>query len=277
MNNKYTLAAGLLLTGLVSINAHAARSIGYWYDTSGDIVRTGFGECWRTIEWSSSNAIAECEGKGKMPARKVAADADGDGIVNSKDQCPSTPEGVVVDSKGCAKDSDKDGVIDSKDKCPATAAGAHVDSNGCVITKDSDKDGVADANDDCPDTAAGTVVNNRGCKLKASISLENVQFKTGTAVLSGDSRATLDKVAKTLKDNEHLSFVVAGHTDRMGNYDRNMALSKARAKSVREYLISKGVASGRLTAVGHGSDKPVASNDTRQGRSQNRRVELLLK
>ncbi len=275
MNNKYTLAAGLLLTGLVSVNANAGKSIGYWYDTSGDIVRTGFGECWRTIEWSSSNAIAECEGKGKMPVKK--SDADGDGIVDSKDQCPSTAKGVAVDSKGCEKDSDKDGVVDSKDKCPGTAAGAHVDTNGCVITSDSDQDGISDANDNCPNTATGTVVDKTGCKLAASISLENVQFNTGTSVLSGDSRATLDKVAQTLNENEHLNFMVAGHTDSMGNYDKNMALSKARAQSVREYLISKGVASGRLTAVGYGSDKPVASNDTRQGRSQNRRVELVLK
>jgi len=275
MNTKYTLASISILTGLFSANLNAAKSIGYWYDTSGDIVRTGFGECWRTIEWSSSNAIAECEGT--MPTKTLVVDSDRDGVIDSKDQCPSTSTGVSVDSKGCAKDADKDGVIDSKDRCPGTQSSASVDSRGCVITKDSDGDGIVDARDDCPNSASGTVVNKRGCKLTANISLKNVQFNTGTAVLSGNSRATLDKVAVTLKENKHLNFVVAGHTDSLGNYDRNVALSNARAQSVRQYLIDQGVASDRLTAAGYGPDKPVASNGTRQGRSQNRRVELVLK
>lgn len=275
MKNKQTIASLLILTGLISSNLNAANSIGYWYDTSGDIVRTGFGECWRTIKWSSSNAISECEGK--MPAKKINLDTDQDGVLNSKDQCPSTTSGVIVDSKGCAKDSDKDGVIDSKDKCSGTQARASVDSRGCKITRDSDGDGITDANDACPDSAAGSIVNKRGCKLTANISLENVQFKSGTAVLSGNSRVTLDKVARTLRENDHLNFIVAGHTDSLGNYDKNVTLSKARAQSVRKYLIDKGVASGKLTATGFGPDKPVASNTTRQGRSQNRRVELVLK
>lgn len=275
MKNKQTLASLVILTALASSNLHAAKSIGYWYDTSGDIVRTGFGECWRTIEWSPGNAIAECEGN--IPAKKPSIDSDHDGVLDSKDQCPSTTKNVIVDSKGCAKDSDKDGVIDSKDKCPGSKLGANVDNRGCIITSDSDGDGITDATDACPDSAAGTIVNKRGCKLTANISLENVQFKSGTAVLSGDSRVTLDKVANTLKDNNHLNFIIAGHTDSMGNYAKNVTLSKARAQSVRKYLIDKGVASGNLTASGFGPDKPVASNATRQGRSQNRRVELVLK
>jgi len=275
MKNKQTIASLIILTGLISSNLHAAKSIGYWYDTSGDIVRTGFGECWRTIEWSSSNAIAECEGK--IPGKKVNLDSDQDGVLDNKDQCPSSTRGIIVDSKGCAKDTDKDGVIDSKDKCPGSKLGVNVDSNGCVVSRDSDGDGITDASDVCPDSAAGSIVNKRGCKLTANISLENVQFKTGTAVLSGDSRVILTEVANTLKENNHLNFIVAGHTDSSGNYDKNVALSKARAQSVRKYLISQGVASDKLTATGFGPDKPVASNATRQGRSKNRRVELVLK
>lgn len=277
MKNSKTLTSLALLTGLLSSSLHAGESVGYWYDTSGDIVRTGFGECWRTIRWSSNNAIAECEGKMSAMKMPAATDADQDGVIDAKDQCPSTKRGVAVDLKGCAKDSDKDGVIDSKDKCPGTQSGVSVDSNGCVMTKDTDGDGVVDANDSCPDSAAGAIVNKRGCTLASKLNLENVRFKTGTAVLSNDSRATLDKVATTLKKNDHLNFTVAGHTDSLGNYDKNTALSKARAQSVRKYLIAKGVSSSNLTATGYGSDKPIASNNTRTGRSENRRVELVLK
>lgn len=276
MKNKYTLASMVILGSMISGTANANNSIGYWYDTAGDIVRTNFGECWRTIDWSTSNAIAECEGK--MPAKKamvkVDGDADKDGVVDSKDQCSSTTRGAKVDAKGCEVDSDKDGVVDSKDKCPGTTSGVSVDSSGCEVIKDSDGDGIVDANDQCPDTAEGMVVNKDGCKLKASISLENVQFKTGTADLSGTSRTTLDKVAATLKENDHLSFEVAGHTDSTGNYKKNVSLSEARAQTVMKYLVDKGVSADSLTAKGYGPDRPVASNDTRDGRSKNRRVEL---
>lgn len=263
----------MLLLSSATSNVFAAKSVGYWYDRSNEIVRTGFGECWRTIYWSSSNAIAECEGG---ETAKVEADSDNDGVLDSKDNCPDTTEGMAVDSNGCAKDSDKDGVVDASDKCPGTLADAEVDSRGCAKNKDNDNDGIVNASDDCPNTAGGAVVNNRGCTLEASIDLNNVQFKTGTALLNSSSKVILDEVASTLNDNKHLNFEVAGHTDNTGNYQYNVNLSESRANSVRDYLIIKGVESDRLTAKGYGPDKPVTSNDTREGRSSNRRVELVV-
>lgn len=271
MLNKYVSLFLLLLLSSATSSAIAAESTGYWYNSSGEIVRNSSGECWRTIYWSSSNAIAECEGG---TTKKAEADSDNDGVVDSKDNCPGTAAGMTVDNNGCAKDSDKDGIADSNDKCPRTSAGIDVDSRGCA--KDSDNDGIANANDDCPNTARGTVVNTRGCKLAAaSISLNNVQFNTGTAILSSSSKTILDDVAKTLNDNPHLNFEVAGHTDNTGNYQYNVNLSESRATSVRDYLVNKGVAANRLVAKGYGPDKPVASNGTREGRSINRRVELV--
>lgn len=267
MKNKTTIALFFtLLTAVVSAPAIAATSSGYLNDSYGNVVRSGFsGDCWRSILWSPSNALAECEGK--------ASDSDNDGVVDSSDRCPNTAAGVSVDAKGCDKDSDKDGVANAYDKCPNTAAGVTVDANGC--DKDADNDGIANAYDDCPNTAAGTIVNNRGCQLQDSLSLDNVQFKTGTAVLSTTSRNILDNVAQTLKKNNHLKFEVQGHTDSTGNYQNNVNLSQSRAKSVRQYLINKGVAPNSLTARGYGPDKPVASNSTRDGRSKNRRVTLV--
>lgn len=212
----------------------------------------------------------------KVDASGCPVDSDGDGVADSFDKCPGSPKGVMVDATGCPKDSDGDGAADSYDKCPGTPKGVKVDATGCAVSMDDDNDGIMNANDDCAGTPAGTVVNTRGCELKADIKLDNVQFKTGTANLSAESRSILDNVASVLKKNKHLKFEVAGHTDNTGNYQANVKLSKSRAQSVRQYLIDHGVAADRLSAQGYGPDKPVASNDTRDGRKMNRRVELLL-
>ena len=90
-------------------------------------------------------------------------DSDGDGVNDSKDMCPATPMGVIVDEFGCPVDSDKDGVADYLDKCPNTPAGVKVDSQGCPL--DSDNDGVADYLDKCSNTPAGVSVDNNGCPI----------------------------------------------------------------------------------------------------------------
>jgi OOP family OmpA-OmpF porin len=99
----------------------------------------------------------------KMALLKPSADADGDGVADSVDQCPGTKKGTPVDAVGCPRDRDGDGVIDSKDRCPNTPKGVAVDSNGCAF--DSDKDGVPDYKDRCPDTPKGAVVDQKGCPV----------------------------------------------------------------------------------------------------------------
>jgi OOP family OmpA-OmpF porin len=92
-------------------------------------------------------------------------DSDGDGVFDSKDECPGTPAGAKVDKQGCPMDSDGDGVYDGIDKCPGTPAGAKVDATGC--TMDSDNDGVVDGIDKCPGTPAGAIVDAQGCPSDA--------------------------------------------------------------------------------------------------------------
>ena len=89
------------------------------------------------------------------------ADTDGDGVPDSEDICPDTPEGVKVDRGGCPLDSDDDGVPDYLDECSNTPAGVRVDLSGCPV--DSDKDGVPDYLDKCPDTPPGVKVDSAGC------------------------------------------------------------------------------------------------------------------
>jgi OOP family OmpA-OmpF porin len=90
-------------------------------------------------------------------------DEDGDGVPNSRDKCPHTPHGVVVNSDGCPPDSDHDGVPDYLDKCPGTPPGVTVNVNGCPI--DSDGDGVPDYLDKCPNTPRGVAVDKTGCPI----------------------------------------------------------------------------------------------------------------
>jgi outer membrane protein OmpA-like peptidoglycan-associated protein len=257
INMKFTVlyrsAICALSVSIISLSAVQNANAGaYWKDSSGQLVRTGYGECWRTIEWTAETALPECEGiepkvddRPKKRAMAHASDKDGDGIEDKKDQCPDTAAKTKVDSKGCPKDSDGDGIINEQD--------------------------------DCPDTAKGTAVNNRGCALKESIDLSNVEFATGTAKLSAASQSELDGVAAVLVRNDHLNFEVAGHTDNAGNYNGNVSLSQKRADAVRSYLVSQGVTGSRLTAKGYGPDKPVADNSTANGRARNRRVEMVLK
>ena len=102
--------------------------------------------------------------------------------------------------------------------------------------------------------------------------IEPVQFTVGTDDMVGTSTTILDNVAATLNEYESLTVEVQGHTDNTGNAEANQRLSQERAEAVMAYLVEKGVAAERLSAVGYGQNRPVAGNDTEAGRAQNRRV-----
>ena len=208
----------------------------------------------------------------EVDQRGCEPDQDGDGVADALDQCPDTPANAEVDCNGCQLDSDNDGVVDSKDQCPETPAGAAVDAMGCEL--DSDRDGVLNSNDLCPQTLPGTEVDATGCDRTAAIVLEGVNFHTGSADLTEEAKQILDGVAASLSGLRTLKLEVGGHTDSSGAADLNRQLSQARAESVRDYLVDKGIAADILSAVGYGPDKPVADNATAEGRSLNRRVEL---
>ncbi|MFN8653232.1 MAG: OmpA family protein [Gemmatimonadales bacterium] len=213
----------------------------------------------------------------KVDATGCPQDSDKDGVLDAADKCPNTPAGTPVDANGCPKDSDNDGVTDVNDKCPNTPAGTAVDASGCP--KDSDADGVVDSADKCPNTPAGTKVDAVGCPALfapggKSLVLEGVYFETGKAVLKPESQQVLDRVAESLKGNPDVSVEIGGHTDNTGSRATNTRLSAARANAVKDYLVSKGVDAGHLSAKGYGPDKPVADNKTVAGRAANRRVEL---
>jgi outer membrane protein OmpA-like peptidoglycan-associated protein len=106
---------------------------------------------------------------------------------------------------------------------------------------------------------------------------DKVQFELGSDKLLPVSFPLLDAVGQVMVENAQIEVIeIAGHTDASGGAKRNRELSQQRAESVRQYLISKGIAKGRLTSKGYGPDKPIAGNDTPEGREANRRVEFVI-
>jgi len=104
---------------------------------------------------------------------------------------------------------------------------------------------------------------------------DKVQFEFGKANLKPASFPVLDQIVKVMTDRPGIKLVqIEGHTDATGDADRNRVLSQKRAESVLEYLVKRGIARARLAAKGFGPDKPIATNDTEQGREANRRVEF---
>jgi outer membrane protein OmpA-like peptidoglycan-associated protein len=104
----------------------------------------------------------------------------------------------------------------------------------------------------------------------------SVLFATGKSELLPIAKDKLNEVAKALKDQGFKSIIVEGHTDSRGNAQKNEELSFARAESVRSHLVSQGLPADKVRATGLGSGRPVAANETPEGRANNRRVEIVV-
>lgn len=203
-------------------------------------------------------------------------DADGDGVADKDDKCPN--EAGLSSLAGCP-DADEDGVADGDDECPNEAGPA--DNNGCPWP-DTDGDGVLDKDDKCPETA-GTVANE-GCpevteevQKQLNEYARTILFDLGKSSIQEESEEVLADIISILNEYPTAKFTVEGHTDSTGSDKLNKSLSEARALSVKEYLVENGVDEFRLSAIGYGEEKPIATNNTRKGRAQNRRVEINLK
>jgi outer membrane protein OmpA-like peptidoglycan-associated protein len=214
-----------------------------------------------------------------------ALDNDGDGVADGIDQCPNTPTGALVNTTGCPLDGDADGVFDGLDDCPTTMAGVMVNARGCGV--DTDGDGVLDGIDLCAATPAGVKVDAKGCPVPTSqkevelldtglIRLDTVHFASGKADLKPSSFAALREVGDILVKWPQLRIEIGGHTDSQGAEAFNQSLSEHRAQSVFQYLMGQypQIKSGQYIVRGYGESKSISTNDTAEGRSQNRRVEF---
>ena len=108
------------------------------------------------------------------------------------------------------------------------------------------------------------------------LTIGDVLFATGKADLSPDANKSVAKLADFLKKYPNRNVLIEGHTDSVGKDDYNLALSHKRADSVKARLVADGIEAGRITTVGYGKKFPVASNDTKAGKAQNRRVDVII-
>jgi outer membrane protein OmpA-like peptidoglycan-associated protein len=103
-----------------------------------------------------------------------------------------------------------------------------------------------------------------------------ILFDTGKSSIKAESTSVMVDIIQILSEYPTARFTVEGHTDSVGSAKLNQSLSESRANAVRDFLIDKGIGASRLSAIGYGEDKPIATNNTRAGRKQNRRVEINL-
>lgn len=242
-----------------------------------------------------------------MPEPVVEKDTDGDGIVDSKDKCPTVPgvakydgcpvpdtdgDGINDENDKCptvkglpkydgcpVPDRDKDGINDDEDKCPDVYGVARY--QGCPVP-DRDKDGVNDEEDKCPDVPG--VKENYGCPVvkeevikKVNTSARNIFFQVNSAKLLPKSFKALNDVVAVLNEDPALKADIEGHTDASGGDKINIPLSKNRAKSVYDYFVSKGIDASRLSSEGFAATRPIADNKTAAGKAKNRRTEIKLR
>jgi OOP family OmpA-OmpF porin len=134
---------------------------------------------------------------------------------------------------------------------------------------DNDGDGVCDKDDQCPNTPKGANVNYRGCWVLGDIFFDFDKYN-----IKPRFYPELDAVVQILNNNPSVKIRIEGNTDNIGTAKYNMRLSERRANSVMEYLVKAGIDKNRLSTIGYGFSKPVATNATPGGRALNRRVEL---
>ncbi|MEO7037937.1 MAG: OmpA family protein [Polyangiaceae bacterium] len=235
-------------------------------------------------------------------------DADGDGFLDAVDKCPNEA-GVAPDGCPAPKDSDGDGIVDERDACPNEAGPAPtgcpdrdsdhdcvpipadkcpdvpgLPTDGCP-DPDPDHDGITGAADKCPDKpeTVNGFEDSDGCpdtlpeKVKKYAGVvAGIEFDLGQATIRPTSRPTLDGAAAVLTEYSALRIAITGHTDNIGDRTKNVDLSKARADSVKTYLVGKGIDASRIETRGAGPDEPLADNKLAAGRQKNRRIEFKL-
>jgi outer membrane protein OmpA-like peptidoglycan-associated protein len=220
---------------------------------------------------------------------KKPADRDHDGIPDKTDACPDEP-GVASDDpakNGCPlppPDRDDDGIADKDDACPDVKGVASSDPNENGCPPDTDGDGIRDDVDACPNEKGppDSDPQKNGCPRAVRVTqgeiviLEQVQFKTGSAVILPVSDDLLRQVAGVLVEHAEIAKLeVQGHTDSRGGKNYNRKLSQKRADSVRKWLVTIGqIDGGRISSHGYGMEQPIADNATPEGRQKNRRVQF---
>lgn len=217
--------------------------------------------------------LDECPDLSGSPEFKGCPDNDNDGTPNRTDLCPDLPG--PKNHSGCP-DTDGDGIFNNEDRCISVPGPK--ENRGCPW-QDKDGDGVFDKDDECP-TVFGSP-EKKGCPKLAKTELEtlkfafdNLEFQSGRDIITESSYPSLDALAALLVKKRTYGLRIEGHTDNVGTDEHNLILSQKRTTAVKKYLIQKGVKASLLEDFGYGELRPIADNDTPEGRQKNRRVEM---
>ncbi|XPV67940.1 MAG: OmpA family protein [Halarcobacter sp.] len=139
-----------------------------------------------------------------------------------------------------------------------------------IVAIDSDGDGVADMNDKCPDTPKGDIVDQNGCSLKVDL---NINFAFDSAIINNSYDSKIKKFADFMKAFPAVKAKIEAYTDSVGTTEYNQDLSEKRAASTVKALEAYGIEKSRVKSIGYGESRPIATNETAEGRAANRRVE----
>ncbi len=206
------------------------------------------------------STAAFADGHGGMPG--YALDAEKSVVTNAYGECWK--------SKG--------GVKQLLEKCGDVVAQEEPEPTPVPVDGDDDRDGVPNSRDKCPNTRSGATVDVDGCEIVENLTINLLveEFDFDSAVLKPEMKAALEDFAAKVKASPgRESVTIIGHTDSTGPEAYNQKLSLRRAQSAAAYLESLGIDS--ITTEGRGESQPIADNSTREGRAQNRRIEITTK
>jgi outer membrane protein OmpA-like peptidoglycan-associated protein len=233
-------------------------------------------------------------------------DSDGDGILDNIDKAPYDPEDFdgYLDNDGIPDpDNDNDGVLDKADKAPSDAEDRdNFKDNDGIPDPDNDQDRIPDVRDlapgtdetvrngidtketyndfededGIPDVRPEAPVSPEQKELEENLFTHVVHFATNLYVIPEADKVFLDKVIESMKKLPEVRIQIQGHTDSTGNDKINIPLGLNRAKIVQAYLVNKGIEISRIEIQGFAATKPIATNDTVEGRQANRRADMII-
>lgn len=220
-----------------------------------------FGTSTRDAE-AAARAQKEAEAEAKARAEREAAEA------RAKAEREAAEAKARAEAEAKAKAERE--AAEARAKAEAAAAAAAL----AAANADDDKDGVVNSKDKCPNTPKSvTVVDANGCMKQVNL---YITFENASYDVDQTSHANIAKFAQYMKLNPNSEVEIIGFTDSIGSASANKKLSLKRAEAVKSMLVKEGVAAKRITTSGMGEENPVASNMTKEGRAENRRIEAKL-